>query len=126
MLRQAPDAGCPALFAGALNGRPAEFRWTNLQLPLYAVALKARDGVVPVQCYLTLGATEADVELREWSDFSEADLSAAGTCAGWIVGRITAGVFWPPAEKSRYDDFAVLAAGRTLDEMCAPLAADET
>jgi hypothetical protein len=113
---------CPALFSGVRNGRPADFRWTNLQLPLYAVALKARDGIVPAPCYLTLGATEADVDLCEWTDFSEDDLTSSGNCAEWIVGRIAAGVFWPPAEKSRYDDFAALAAGRTLEEMCAPLA----
>ncbi|MDP3849707.1 MAG: hypothetical protein Q8Q59_04330 [Luteolibacter sp.] len=31
-----------------------------------------------------------------------------------------------PCGKSRYDDFAALAAGRTLGEMCAPMAPGET
>jgi ATP-dependent helicase/nuclease subunit B len=115
------DHDSPAVCSSTRNGKPADYRWTNLQLPLYAAAVKDRDGRVPLPCYFTLGATETDVELREWADFSESDLDAARACAAWIVGRIAAGVFWPPAESSRYDDFAVLAASRTLEEMCVPM-----
>jgi ATP-dependent helicase/nuclease subunit B len=96
-------------------------RWSNLQLPLYALALKEGRGVIPAPCYFHLGATEANVALEEWSNFAQADLTAAAQCAEWITGKIAAGVFWPPAEKPGYDDFEVLAAGRTLIEMCEPV-----
>jgi hypothetical protein len=33
-----------------------------------------------------------------------------------VVGQVKAGVFWPPAEKVTYDDYACLALGRTLEE----------
>lgn len=95
-------------------------RWTNLQLPLYAQALKESHGLIPTPCYFHLGATEANVSLEEWSGFGERDLAAAAVCAEWITGQIAAGVFWPPAEKPGYDDFEELAAGRTLIEMCEP------
>jgi ATP-dependent helicase/nuclease subunit B len=96
-------------------------RWSNLQLPLYALALKESHGVLPTPCYFHLGATDANVALEEWREFSEPDLTAAAACAEWIAGQIAAGVFWPPAEKPGYDDFEVLAAGRTLGEMCEPV-----
>ena len=107
----------PALYSGEENGKPADFRWMNLQLPLYAMAIQQRDGTAPVPCYFTLGATEADVDIREWAGFSSSDLDAARSCAEWLVSQITAGVFWPPAEKVDYDDFAILTAGRTMEEM---------
>jgi len=96
-------------------------RWSNLQLPLYALALKESRNVIPSPCYFHLGATEANVALEEWSNFAEPDLNAAARCAEWITGQIAAAVFWPPAEKPGYDDYEVLAAGRTLGEMCGPV-----
>ena len=107
----------PAVYTGEEKGKTADFRWTNLQLPLYALAIQNRDNVIPIPCYFTLGATEADVALHEWTEFSETDLAAAKECAEWIAGQIAARVFWPPAEKVDYDDFAALTAGRSLDEM---------
>jgi ATP-dependent helicase/nuclease subunit B len=103
-------------------GEGAAHRWINLQLPLYALALRQSHGLIPTPCYFQLGATEAQVKLDEWSGFGASDLLAAADCAEWIAGRIAAGVFWPPAEKPVHDDFAVLAAGRTLAEMCEPAA----
>jgi ATP-dependent helicase/nuclease subunit B len=113
-------ADSPALHAVEKNGKFVEHRWTNLQLPLYALALHQQRGELPSPCYFTLGATEPDVGLNEWADFSENDLATAKDCAEWIVSRISSGVFWPPAEKTRYDDYAPLASGRTLEEMCEP------
>ena len=113
-------ADCPAFYEGIEKGKAADFQWTNLQLPLYAIAVKARDKIIPTPCYFTLGSTAADVEIHEWADFSPADLDAANNCAEWIAGQILTGNFWPPAEKVRYDDFAILTAGRTLEEVIDP------
>ena len=108
----------PAVYHGAANGKPCDFVWSNLQLPLYAMAVRERLASLPVPAYFTLGATEADVAIHEWTDFASHDLEAASACASWLVAQITSGVFWPPAEHVRYDDFTGLAAGRTLQEMC--------
>jgi hypothetical protein len=113
-------ADSPVIHMVMAKGKSAELRWTNLQLPLYAVAVRQHMEILPTPCYITLGATAADVKLNEWPDFGESDLTAAKECTAWIVERIAAGVFWPPAEKPKYDDFAALAAGRPLEEMCGP------
>jgi hypothetical protein len=113
--------GGPPVFSGEEKGKPADFLWHNLQLPLYASAVSQRDGVIPVPCYFTIGVTEADVEIREWQGFSEAELRSAESCTAWIAEQVTAGVFWPPAERVTYDDFAGLTSGRDLEEVfCQP------
>ena len=115
---------CPAIYSGSSKGKSADFQWTNLQLPLYSLALAGRTDTPPLPCYFTLGATEADVDIHEWTDFSADDLQAAKTCVGWLVEQISSGIFWPPAEKIPYDDYAVLGAGRKLEEMFSPVPAD--
>ena len=114
-------ADSPAVYAGQIKGKPAEFRWTNLQLPLYAEAVRRRDGVIPSLCYFTLGNTESEILIQEWADFSSTDLDAAMSCAEWIVAQIKAQVFWPPAEKTDYDDFSILCGGRSMAEVSSPV-----
>ena len=106
----------PAVYVSADHGKAATYRWVNLQLPLYAAALVLRNENLPRPCYFTLGATEADVVLQEWTDFTSADLNAAQACADWVANNISTKVFGPPAEKVSYDDYSILAAGRTLQE----------
>jgi len=113
----------PAVYTGEAKGKSADFLWHNLQLPLYAAAVVARGEALPTPGYFTLRATEAEVAIHEWADFETADLEAAQSCADWVAGQIAAGVFWPPAEKVLYDDYAILAAGRDLEEMFASPAA---
>lgn len=108
---------CPAVYQGEERGKSAEFLWHNLQLPLYAAALVKRGEAMPAPCYFTLRSTEAEVAIHEWHDFETADLEAAEACAIWVAGQISAGIFWPPAEKVTYDDYSILAAGRNLEEM---------
>ena len=119
-------ADCPALHTTERNGKTANLSWTNLQLPLYALAVRKQRGELPVPCYFMLGATAPNVGLFQWLDFSDSDLEAAEKCAEWIVGRIAAGVFWPPADKVVHDDFAQLSSGQTLEKMCFPPQLTET
>lgn len=116
--------GCPVFHQAADRGKPADFRWVNLQLPLYALAIQQRDSVIPEPCYFTIGSTEAAVDLVSWQDFSQADLDAARDCAEWVVDQIEAGIFWPPAETVTYDDFAALTGGRRIEECFARPAGD--
>jgi hypothetical protein len=112
-------AGCPAYYQAAERGKAADFRWVNLQLPLYALAIQHREGAIPEPCYFKIGSTEAGVDLVSWQDFSEADLHAARQCAEWVVDQIEAGTFWPPAETVTYDDFAALTGGRRIEDCFA-------
>lgn len=109
----------PALHQRPVNGKLLEYRWGNLQLPMYALALVRRDEALPRPCYFTLGATMGDVGLQEWVDFDQEDLVAAQACAEWLEHNISNGVFGPPAEKVNYDDYRILAAGRKLHEALA-------
>lgn len=111
-------ADCPVIHSAESSGKTTSFRWKNLQLPLYALALKQSGGILPGLCYFHFGATAMLVKLDEWKDFTEQDLSAASDCASWVIEQIADGVFWPPAEKVPHDDFEPLATGRRLEERC--------
>ncbi len=110
---------CPAFYEGFEKGKPSAFQWQNLQLPLYAAALVDRGEALPTPCYFKLRSTEVEVAVLRWEEFEPADLEAAQHCAAWVAEQIAARVFWPPSEKVTYDDYAVLAAGRSLEEMFA-------
>ncbi len=103
----------PAIYAKGKH----EFLWKNLQLPLYVQALLEQGDVMPIPCYFTIGKTKEHVALREWKDFEMDDLEAAKACAEWIVEKISARTFWPPAEKVKYDSYELLAAGKSLREL---------
>ena len=115
---------CPAVYGGIEKNKPAEFLWHNLQLPLYAAGLYAQGGPLPTPCYFTVCPTQVDVDIHEWPDFEEADLASARACADWVADRIAAQVFWPPAERIKYDDYAALAAGRPFEEMFQEIRGD--
>jgi len=100
----------PQVLCTASDGKPK--RWKNLQVALYSAAL----GDVDELGYFQLGATEGDVKLSLWDGFSITDRDSALACARWVVGQVKNQVFWPPAEKVDFDDYGVLALGRSLDE----------
>jgi len=102
--------GVPEILCSGADGKPK--RWRNLQVPLYSAGLAGIDELG----YFSLGATEGDVKLSIWEGFSRADEDSAMACARWILGKVRERVFWPPAEKADYDDYAALALGRTLKE----------
>ncbi len=108
---------CPAVYEGEDRGKPINFLWHNLQLPLYAAALVKRGETLPAPCYFTLRSTEAEVKIHEWTNFETPDLEAAESCAAWVAAQIAAKVFQPPAEKVAYDDYQILAAGGVFEEM---------
>lgn len=89
--------------------------WTNLQVPLYANAIKEVTSVG----YFALGEDVANVKIVEWSEFGDDEMESAMTCAKWIVKQIRDQVFWPPAGKVEYDSFLSLAYGRPLKEAIA-------
>ncbi len=111
---------CPAVFTLAEKGKDVEYRWTNLQLPLYAAALLQREMPLATPCYFTLGESENAVKVEEWKDFNETVVEQALRCAAWVVGQIRSGVFWPPAPRPEFDDFRDLAGGGPMEEAVQP------
>lgn len=94
-----------ALFDRA--GKP--HRWKDLQLPLYAWAVRETLGLdLPQVGYFALPKAATDSGWSPWTDFDENDLAAALRCATEIAHHIEAGRFWPPRPRVDYDDFAQL------------------
>jgi len=91
---------------------PAGKLWTNVQVPFYAAALERVDSVG----YFALGETETDVKISLWDDFGDDEQDSAVRCAEWVLKQVKKQIFWPPAEKPRYDDFSILAYGRLLEK----------
>ena len=102
--------GVPEILCTDASGKPK--RWRNLQVPFYSAALAEVDELG----YFSLGATEGEVKLSVWEDFSQADRDSALACARWVIGKVRERVFWPPAEKTDFDDYQSLSLGRTLGE----------
>lgn len=94
----------------------SEFLWKNLQLPLYALAESENSTDVPIPCYIKLGSTEKEVDFIEWSSFSKEDLESAKSCMDWIATSIHQKLFWPPAPKVQYDDYALLSQNTHLEQ----------
>jgi ATP-dependent helicase/nuclease subunit B len=109
----------PVFFTMEEKGKPQTLRWTNLQLPLYAAAIRERTGTLPTPCYIGVGTSRDKVKVDPWEEFSEAHMESAWKCAEWIGGQIAGCVFWPPAEKVAYpnDEVAALSCGRAVTEM---------
>ncbi len=77
-------------------------RWIDLQLPLYAAALR-RHGLEPQEAgYFVLPKSVQDTRVLLWPDFGKAWIEPALACAAEAVQRLRAGVFWPPSPRA-YD-----------------------
>jgi ATP-dependent helicase/nuclease subunit B len=109
---------CPLYFTIQGKTKPELHRWVDLQLPLYAQAVMETRKMLAYPAYFHLGATQKDVCVSEWNDFSNEDLDSAMKSAKWITDQIQASIFWPPAEKPTYDDFAILSCGKQLVDVC--------
>lgn len=88
-----------------------EFRWTDLQLPFYAILLSETEEFKELQltqcAYLTLPVAVSDTGFKTWAITNE-ELIAARRCAAGIILDITKGNFWPPRDKITYDDYEKL------------------
>ncbi len=85
-------------------------RWMDLQLPLYAVLLSSDPELQgPFELgYFNLPKALEDTGVVLWEDPSSALLESASACARGVISDIKSRCFWPPAAKTRYDDFESL------------------
>ncbi|MES2596312.1 MAG: PD-(D/E)XK nuclease family protein [Verrucomicrobiota bacterium] len=98
------------------NSQGESTRWTNLQLPLYRLAMERRHPGEKIHtAYANLGKTKADISIDSWLDLEGGLLESARICADGIVTSIRDHAFWPPVEKLAYrDDFGHLFFGDPL------------
>ncbi|MDF1812732.1 MAG: PD-(D/E)XK nuclease family protein [Verrucomicrobiales bacterium] len=96
-------------------------RWTDLQLPLYRLALEERfPGDMISVGYVTLGRTKKEVAISMWEDIEDRYLESAKACAEGVVESIRSQTFWPPAERLPYrDNFEELFFGDPLEAVDA-------
>lgn len=112
---------CPLFFTLPGKTKLELHRWVDLQVALYSQAVMQTHQKLAQPTYFHIGATKKDVCISEWADFSQEDLDSAMKSAQWIADQIQAGIFWPPAEKPSYDDFAILSCGKPLVDVCEKL-----
>ncbi len=76
------------------------YLWRDLQLPLYAAALRLRGLSPDAVGYFALPKSVQETGVQLWADFSDTWIDRALECAAEIVRRQRAGKFWPPADKA--------------------------
>jgi len=97
------------------------YLWLDLQLPLYAHAWKLShpDSVIET-AYWNLPKAADSTSLDGFDDLDETMIAAAVACAEEAVRRIHAGMFWPPAKRSRADQYTGLIHGSVLESVTWP------
>lgn len=98
-------------------------RWTGLQLPLYAAALRGGAfGPVTAVGYYAMPKAVSETAACLWESYDDCWESVALTCAAEAVRRIRQGLFWPPnEEKVRTTDFDGLLLNGALRSAVAPV-----
>ncbi|HEY5552262.1 MAG TPA: PD-(D/E)XK nuclease family protein, partial [Opitutaceae bacterium] len=93
-------------FAGCeVGGAPGQ--WIDLQLPLYRIAA-ARFGGDVVCGFFNLPKAVTETAISTWDDLDEATQAGALECARGVASGVRTGVFWPPNEDAREDEFTRL------------------
>ena len=96
------------------------WRWSDLQLPLYAKAWSLQHRGNIRAGYFQLPTSIQGTEIALWPDLDDTVLDSAIRCAEEAVRRLDARIHWPPNDAVEYDDFESLFAGRALDEVIDP------
>lgn len=82
------------------TGQGDTYLWSDLQLPLYAAALRLR-GLDPQSVgYFALPKSVQETGVLLWEDFGDDWIENGLQCAAEIVRRLREGQFWPPARKA--------------------------
>ncbi len=125
------DADVPEFVRTERDGKPA--KWTDLQLPLYLLALEGEgkrrkaegrsEGTEKVAGpilagYFSLPKAVTETRIDIWRPEPE-QLASAERCAKGVVAAVRAGVFWPPVRGAWNPEFDDLAAA-LVPEGCAP------
>lgn len=106
-IRRTDDPAALPEWSRTTDARGKEKRWTDLQIPLYHIALAQRFPGEPVAAgYVTLGRTVEEVRIDLWEGLDEALLDSARLCATGVIESIRQGIFWPPQERQpKWDEF---------------------
>lgn len=100
-------------------------RWSDLQLPVYLMALQQAEGV-QVACeaaYWNLPKAVGEGGVVVWDGCGPELVASARRCLDGVVADLIARRFWPPSARVHYDDFAELFTGPAEQCFCGPASA---
>jgi len=122
-LKRSEDPALLASWSLTTNSQGEVARWSDLQLPLYHLAMQHRYPNEKIHtAYATLGKTKGDVGIDAWTDLEGSQLESAQACAEGIINSVLSRHFWPPVEKVPFeDDFDPLFFGDALKAVDASL-----
>jgi ATP-dependent helicase/nuclease subunit B len=122
-LKRTEDPALLAPWSLTTSSQGHAVRWSDLQLPLYHLAMQQRYPNEKIHtAYATLGKTKGDVGIDAWPDLEGHQLESAKACAEGIISAVLSRHFWPPAEKVPFaDDFDPLFFGDPLKAVDASL-----
>ncbi len=86
----------------------ALWRWVDLQLPLYLLAMREKFGAEVSAGYFVLPKTKQATGIRLWTQLAPEHLLHAEATARAIGAAVANGRFWPPAKIAYADDFDYL------------------
>ena len=95
-----------------------QYRWQDLQLPLYRIGLDMKHDHDIVCGYFNLPKAVGDTGIHVWDHLCGIHDDAAIRCAEGVIQDVQSGKFWPHANVGRWDDFAALhlsAPDKTID-----------
>lgn len=96
----------------------ANFRWKDLQLPLYRLGLRGTYGDQVICGYFKLPKALGETAVSVWEGLGAAHDAAAQDCAEGIIRDVRAGKFWPCVVNGRGDAYTRLhlnLPGMTVD-----------
>jgi len=92
------------------RGKMKEKRWTDLQLPLYCLALREKYGGAIEAGYLMMPKAVSGTAVSALR-LEEDVLAAARNCAEGIIADVKAEHFWPLVPQGEWDDYGGLHLG---------------
>ena len=97
------------------------YQWRDLQLPLYAAALRLHGLAPDAVGYFALPKSVQDTKVMIWEGFTDEWIEQALMCAAEVVSRLREGIFWPPAAKAYDRGFDELFLGDIAATVEMPL-----
>ena len=116
-LVSARSAGGVATLAEAtVEAGGKAWRWIDLQLPLYRLAVGELLGAPEVEVgYFNVPKAVSETGIEVWAEYDAALHAAAMRCAEEVATAAMAGRFWPPVEEVRDDEFTGLIHGSVAE-----------
>jgi len=103
-----PSRGGQTPEVQVVERRGRTYRFKDLQLLLYRKLLEPEFGPDIVCGYFNLPKAVSQTAVHMWEDLDEVLVDRGYECACSVLEGVRSGVFWPPADRVPFDDYAAL------------------